>query len=286
MSQMKIVLCPVDFSDLTRQELALASEVCEAFGAHLVMHHNLSAVGPGFTRAWEWHEVHRADDTSSPKAEERLRKILAELPRTFTAEASVSHGPIATIVLQLAEKLPADLLILGSHGWSTEDHASVTERLIERSPCPVLTIHEGADVTRFRLRAAEGGAAVPVLVATDLSESAQPAVEYAFELARKAPLRLHLLHVVPVSADTNAVKAAERSLHQLVPPDLAARTTCQVAHGDSIAEILSTSKRIEPAFLLMGEHARGFFRRFFTRNTAQELLHRAACPVWFVPLHR
>ena len=36
MAAPKIVLCPIDFSDLSQQELALAVEVGEAFGAHLV----------------------------------------------------------------------------------------------------------------------------------------------------------------------------------------------------------------------------------------------------------
>jgi hypothetical protein len=34
-------------------------------------------------------------------------------------------------------------VVLGSHGWSTQDHASVTERLIDRCSRPVLTFEEG-----------------------------------------------------------------------------------------------------------------------------------------------
>ena len=33
----------------------------------------------------------------------------------------------------------------------------------------------------------------------------------------------------------------------------------------------------------MGEHAPGFFRHYFTHDTAREVLHRARCPVWYVP---
>jgi nucleotide-binding universal stress UspA family protein len=33
----------------------------------------------------------------------------------------------------------------------------------------------------------------------------------------------------------------------------------------------------------MGAHARGLLRRIFTRDTSRELLHKAPCPVWFVP---
>ncbi len=283
MTRPKIVLCPIDFSDLSRQELALAVEVGEAFGAHLVLHHNLAAVSPGFTRAWEWNEVHRADTASSTKAEAKLRQLLAELPKTLSVEATVSTGPLGTVLLELARQLPADLVVLGSHGWSTDDHASVTERIIERSPCPVLTIQEGPGTHRFRLRAAADATAVPVVVPVDLSDEGARVVDYAVELARVVPLRLHLLHVAPGGSSYLTLETAERRVNDLIPTDLLERAEGHVQEGDAIGEILKFSQRIDPAFMIMGEHARGFFRRFFTKDTARQLLHRAPCPVWFVP---
>jgi universal stress protein A len=282
MSRLKIVLCPIDFSDLSRRELGLAVEIGETLGAHLVLHHNLAAVSPGLTRAWEWNEVHRADEASTAKAEARMRQLLAELPKGISAEASVSSGPLAPLLLELARQLPADLIVLGSHGWSTPDHASVTERIIDRSPCPVLTIQEGA-ASHFRLRAAHGSDVVPVVVPTDLSEEGQRVVEYAIELARMAPLQLHLLHVPPAGSSYLTLETAQRRLNDLVPTDLLAQAEAHVQPGDSTTEILKLSERISPAFMIMGEHARGFFRRFFTHDTAREVLHRASCPVWFVP---
>ncbi|HUI25266.1 MAG TPA: universal stress protein [Candidatus Kryptonia bacterium] len=280
----EIVLCPIDFSDLSRQELVLAVEVCEVFGAHLVLHHNLAAVSPGFTRAWEWNEVHRADPATNGKAEEHMRRLLAELPKTISAEGSISSGPLGTVLLQLAAQLPADLVVLGSHGWSTAEHASVSERIIDRSPCPVLTVHEGVDTSgRFRLRANATAEPVPVLVPTDLSPSAQPAVEYALELARTRPIRLHLLHVAGPKATLGELELAERQLKDLVPIELLDTAECHVRTGDPVKVILRISQKIEPAFMVMGEHARGFVRRFFTKDTAREVLHRAPCPVWYVP---
>jgi nucleotide-binding universal stress UspA family protein len=283
MAPPKIVLCPIDFSDLARQELALAVEVGQAFGAHLVLHHNLAAVSPGFTRAWEWNEVHRRDAESSTKAEAKMRQLLAELPKNLSVEATVSSGPLGTVLLELARQLPADLVVLGSHGWSTEDHASVTERIIERSPCPVLTIQEGPGTHHFRLRSAADGAAVPVVVPIDLSEAGQRVVDYAVELARAVPLQLHLLHVVPAGSSYLTLESTERHVNDLIPTDLLERAEGHVQQGDSIAEILRFSQRLDPAFMIMGEHARGFLRRFFTKDTARQLLHRAPCPVWFVP---
>lgn len=283
----KIVLCPVDFSDLSRQELALAVEVCEGFGARLVLHHNQAAVSPGLTRAWEWNELHRADAESSDKANARLRALLADLPKTVSATATVSAGPVGPVLLELAAQLPADLVVLGSHGWSTADHASVTERIIASCPCPVLTLHEGDEVARrFRLRAAGEGEVIRVVVPTDLSPSAGTAVEYAFALARALPIELHLLHVAARGRLHGELQAAEVQLRDLVPAELMARVQCHIQQGESVDVILRFSQRLEPAFMVMGEHARGFLRRFFTRDTAREVLHRAPCPVWFVPPQR
>jgi len=284
MPQLRIVLCPIDFSDLAQQELALAVEVCEAFGAHLVLHHNHAAVSPGFTRAWEWHGVHRADQTSSTTADARMRRILADLPETLSAEASISSGPLGTVLLELARQLPADLVVLGSHGWSTPDHASVTERLIEQCPCPVLTIQEGSGLAqRFRLGVTGGGQPIPVLVPIELSGTGRRVVEYAAGLAGTLPLALHLLHVVPRGSAYLDLDTALRELRDLLPPDLATPAECHVEQGDAIEVILAFSHKVRPGFMVMGEHARGFLRRVFTRDTAREVLHRACCPVWFVP---
>jgi universal stress protein A len=284
MAQVSVVLCPIDFSDLSKQEVAVAFEICQAFGARLVLHHNLSAVSPGFTRAWEWNEVHRADEVSTVKAEARLRKILAETPKGVLAEATVSHGPLGTILLQLATQLPADLILLGSHGWSTPDHASVSERIIERSPCPVLTLHEGdSQAPPFRLRPGENDVPVRVVVPTDFSASAQRALDYAFGLARHVPLHLHLLHVLAHRGTEESLQDTARTLDDLVPADLRARTFCHVEAGDPIEHILTFSRQIGAGCIVMGEHARGFVRRFFTRDTSRAVLHRACCPVWFVP---
>jgi nucleotide-binding universal stress UspA family protein len=283
MAHIQIVLCPIDFTDLAKQELRLAVEVCEAFGAQLVLHHNLSAVAPGLTRAWEWNELHRGDDVSTAKAEERMRTLLGDIPKTVSATASVTHGPLGTILLELAKQLPADLVVLGSHGWSTPDHASVSERIIDQCPCPVLTVHDADLPARpFRLRPVPGHEPVSVVVPTDFSASGQYAVDYAFGLARKMPLHVHLLHVF-AHGTSDRIEAAARTLNDLVPPDLAGQAHCHVEYGEPIDHILRFSERIEAQLIIMGEHARGFLRRFFTRDTAREVLHRACCPVWFVP---
>jgi universal stress protein A len=286
MPQIKIVLCPVDFTDLSRREVRVAVEVCEAFGARLVLHHHLNVAPPGLIRVWEWSELDRDGTISEPEAERRLRALLAELPKSLRAEASLSHGSIGTVLVEMARALPADLVVLGSHGRSSLDHASLTERTIAVCPCPVLTIDEGACVERFRLRPATGVPRTTVVVPTDLSAAAARMLDYAADLARVASLDLHLLHVMPAWSERAAIEPVQHRLESLAKERSMEHTICQVEFGDAAQAILRLTDQIDAGFILMGEDARGLLLRLLTRDVARAVLHRASCPVWFVPAGR
>ncbi len=306
--QIDTVLCPIDFSTLSDFELKLAVEVCETFDARLVLHHNLAAAAPGLHKAWEWEESHQGkpEEITEPEARQHMEDILKRIPPSVRAEARISRGPVGLVLLYLIEEISADLVILGSHGWSTEEHTSLSERIIDSAPCPVLTVQEGRSDTRaFRLHVDDGKRTIPpeggkrytakVLVPTDFSDSAASALAYAFELARGSALEVHLLHVqspreipiVPVDhtevATTDTLDATRRRLGELVPPDLAERVQCHVEVGSPGNGIMTEADKLDAELIVMGEHARGFFRRYFTHDTSRELLHRARCPVWFVP---
>jgi universal stress protein A len=280
--RLRTILCPVDFSDLSAIETDVAVGVAREFGARLVLHHDCAAIAPGIARQWDWEATHREAD-SEAQAERRMQAALNALPRDVRAEGVVSAGPVAGALLALAEQLPADLIVLGSHGWSTETHASVTERIIAEAPCPVLTFNEGAVSARqFRLRADAGGEPPIVVVPTDFSPTAAHAVRYAWALARALPLRVHLLHALP-RPSPDAESAARARLAALRPADVSGPVDLHVTVGDAAEAIFAHLAAVEPAFAVLGEHARAFLRRAFTRDTARRIVHGASCPVWVVP---
>jgi nucleotide-binding universal stress UspA family protein len=279
--EIRTVLCPIDFTGLASRELDVAVEVCRTFGARLVLHHNVAAVGAGFARAWDWDSTHHASQPSLPAAERRMQEILNTVGHGIAAEAVVTAGPLATIVLALAEHLPTDLVVLGSHGWSTEDHASVTERVVELAPCPVLTFQEGGEgPSPFRLRAPEGGPPLRVLVPTDLSSGSAVAVAHACDLARTLGLRVDVLHVVP---DAGRARSAADRLDATIPAEARHLVDVHLRSGAPADGILAHIRETTPAFAIVGAHARGFVRRLFTHDNVRELIHRSRCPVWVVP---
>jgi nucleotide-binding universal stress UspA family protein len=60
--KIRTILSPIDFSELSARELAIAADVARAFGARLVLHHNRMAIAPGLARAWDWEATHHTEN--------------------------------------------------------------------------------------------------------------------------------------------------------------------------------------------------------------------------------
>ena len=58
-------------------------------------------------------------------------------------EALVREGYPATVIVDEAKSLPADLIVIGTHGLTGLKHmllGSIAERVVQKAPCPVLTV--------------------------------------------------------------------------------------------------------------------------------------------------
>jgi nucleotide-binding universal stress UspA family protein len=229
-----------------------------------------------------WHADH---DTPPRTVEARLQALMARVPEEVGVEARITRGGGPEAVLTVAEAVGADLTVLSTHG-PADDHASVTEHMLARSECAVLALHDGGrDAAVPMFAAAE--AAQAIVVPTDLRPEARASVRFAFELARRLPLELHLLHVLPArsgreSREVEAIIARDR-LELIVPDDLAGRARVHVSTGDAAQGIAGLARRLGAACIVMGEHTRAPLRRWFTRDTSRAVLHDAPCPVWYVP---
>ncbi len=306
-AEIRTILCPVDLSPISSRELGLAVELARAFGAGLVLQHNLPATGLGMAKAWEWRQAHPRADVRRT-ATEKLAELAAGIPKEVPVETLMTAGPLAIGVAQLAQELPADLVLLGCHGSSTEDHSSLTELLLGRCACPILTLHEGGEHACTLHLGEARERPLRVLVPTDFSPAGAAAVRYACALAQRLGGEVHLLHVMeetgppvgnlfsmaPVgpsdfsrvptrNADEVALSAARERLAELAPAAMADRVFRHVEPGRAEDAILALAREIVPDLIVMGEHAREPLRRFFTRDTARGVLHRAACPIWYVP---
>ena len=286
MLALRTVLCPVDFSPATPRQIDLAADLCRAFHARLVVHHNRHALGTGASVGWMWAADHHGDSRTAVEA--KLNECLARVPEGVRAEPLVTEGPASRSVLAVGETVNADLIVLTTHGTMADDHASITREVLERSGRAVLVLHESAVERRTPRFASASGERQVVVAAIDLDAESRPALELGFDLARTLPVELHLLHLiangrVKHSQTVAPEDEARRQLRALVPDELAGRAQLHVAHGDPARGIIRAADELAASCIVMGEHTHQPLRRWFSRDTSRAVLHDAPCPVWYVP---
>jgi len=301
MLEIKTVLCPLDFSPISERELRLATEICKRFAARLVVQHDLENLPPTYLAThWMYSEVHLQQEEDIEKRAERvLQAVISKLPPSVKAEGRLTHGPLDGSILFLARNLPADLIVMATHGRGSLEHASITERVLAEAPCPVLTTQDfGADTIFPDLMGDTSGSRQQVLVPVDFTMHSLTALEFAFRLVDVLPITLNLVHVEgniswgDIRSAAHQKVSRHRSdrlldaqvrLHSLVPANLSDRVNVNVRLGATIEEICDYASSIQAGLIIMGIHPKGVIDKLLFGATSYGVLHHSRCPVLFVP---
>jgi nucleotide-binding universal stress UspA family protein len=190
---LKRILCPVDFSDFSPPVLAHAVALANWFGAEVAaLHVFASWMPPASSTTYPGWML------QVPEARASIEKELAMLTVPFTSmDAQISlrtaEGDAANEIVRQASALAADLIVIGTHGRSGFDRftlGSVTEKVLRKTPCPVLTLPPGAP------RASHDVNYRRVLCPIDFSRCSERALHFAVTVARKAHAGVTVVHVV------------------------------------------------------------------------------------------
>jgi nucleotide-binding universal stress UspA family protein len=216
-------------------------------------------------------------------------------------EVLVDVGNAGLTILDRAAD--CDLIVMGTHGASGFERlmlGSVTEKVLRRSPRPVLTVPPRAAATSelpFRR----------LLCAIDFSESSLAGLQLAASLARESGAELTLEHVIewpwheppppPLEAlpreQATALDEFRRYLVSMACnrlKDLARtldieRTSWRVAHGKPYTELLRTAADLQTDLIVMGVHGRNAADLALFGSTTNQLVRRASCPVLTIRRH-
>lgn len=293
MVEVRNILVPVDFTPISERNLRMAVEMCKRIGSRLVLHHNLETRPPGFLSVnWMWSEDKESgEERKAAEVPDRMAALFDRIPEGIRFEARMTRGPLETSLLHVAQELPADLIIMGTHGRTSSDHESLTERIIIQAPCSVFTIGEDYspeavfDVEHTRTLEEQ-----TFLVPVDFSPRARAVMDFAFAVGEVMPHRMDVLHVMkegqggPDAAQIDREIAAIRErLEGLVPESIAHKVNVHVKVGDPTRQILATARELDPLCIVMAAHGKSALRRFLFGGATMQILHGAECPVWFVP---
>ena len=135
------ILVPVDFSDCSLDALEYATVVAKQAKASLLLLHVLEPVSYGL-------DFTLGHSRTREQVRETWTKRLEELASSHRqshvpVESQLRGGLPADSILDSAQTLPCDLIVMGTHGRRGISHAfsgSVAEAVLRKALCPVLTV--------------------------------------------------------------------------------------------------------------------------------------------------
>jgi nucleotide-binding universal stress UspA family protein len=234
-------------------------------------------------------------DYSRDQAEISLRAFAESAAGATPDRVLVIDGQIVPEILRVARELPADLIVVGTHGWGGFERlllGSVTERVLRKAACPVMTIPRLAPDT------GEPPAVVfkTIVCGMDRSAASRHSLAYALSLAQQAGGRLVVVHALEDVSDEEPSLAGHLNIPECwraIEPDVRAtyealipaeaREWCQIEvqipFGKAYLKVLDIARTSHADLIVLG--SAGWSGPFGT--TTQHVLRAAECPVLVVP---
>jgi nucleotide-binding universal stress UspA family protein len=137
------ILVPLDFSEHAAPVLEWAAHLAEEHGSRLILLHayhlpvEFQQLEGAYLPPDFWANV-------KSEAEQSLARYVEELAgRGLQIDTVVCEGYAATAIVEAAASRSVDLIVIGTHGLSGLKHlllGSIAERVVQKAPCPVLTV--------------------------------------------------------------------------------------------------------------------------------------------------
>lgn len=138
MLPIRVILHPTDFSERSQHALHMASALARDYQARLVLLHVV--VRPFLAHG---EGIIPPDPTDLYAESQALLNQVTVPISGISVERRLEEGDPPDVILHVAKELPADLIVMGSHGRTGLSRVlmgSTAEQVLRRAPCPVLTV--------------------------------------------------------------------------------------------------------------------------------------------------
>jgi nucleotide-binding universal stress UspA family protein len=295
------ILCPTDFSEASAHALEQATVFAGWYHAKITV---LSVHTPAVLAVPMPFGTSGLAGGEHAAEIERLQSITASfaapaLKAGVEVEIRVDMGLPAAQIIADASALSVDVIVMGTHGTSGFQHlvlGSVTEKVLRKAGCPVLTVPPRTHSTsRLPL--------THILCPIDFSDSSLSAVAWAWSLAQESRATVSLLHVIewpweepppppfeelpPNEARKLAdfrrllETTSQARLESLVAENV--REECPweglIRHGKPYREVLAAAATCEADLIVMGVHGRNVVDLALFGSTTNHVVRSASCPV-------
>jgi len=294
------ILCPVDFSEASTHAIEHAVAIGRWYDGTITALHVLEPWA-GFEPPILFAE---RGNLATLRAD---RAHIGTLLTSSLQPAAAAHVPFTTrieqgnpaeAVLKCATELPADVIVMGSHGRGGFERlilGSVAEKVLHHAPCPVLTVPPKS-ATPARLPF------MRLLCAVDFSDPSLQALHVALSMAEESDSELIVLHAIEWPDDETFLaesldtpdtrrhleqRALER-LDALIPDEARVwcRPSAKVAVGRAYRQIVSEANAVSADLIVIGVQGRSAVNLALFGSTANQVVRRATCPVLTIRARR
>ena len=292
MTEIRQILCPVDFSEVSRHALDHAIAIARWYNSRVTALHVVAdtfVVPPPFLFA-EFDTAQAFERTELAHVHLKTWVMPADRESVYV-DAVVEHGEPSGTILRHAASGEFDLVVMGTHGHSGFERlvlGSVAEKVLRKATRPVLTVPPRAE-TSARLPYRR------LLCPVDFSPTAAEALRFAVSIAQESDGELTILNVVDMP-DEDALQFARseglefrrqlemhayRELDALVTGDMRDRCRPQtrLAVGRPYREILAVAAQEQIDLIVMGVRGRNPVDLAFFGSTTNHIVRSARCPV-------
>lgn len=283
------IIVGIDASPEAVTAARLAMRLAERAGARCQLVHAVREFWfAGVTSAEIAVDVGTFNRAIVDEARGHLSEVLkGKVPAALVKELLIETGAPAGVLNAVAERLGAQLIVLGGKHHSTLDRwlsGSTSLNVARTATIPVLvTAGDRLPVQR-------------ILAAVDSSAAAGPTLDVAHHLAKlfQADLRvLSVLEPLPVVTDGTipAVDASryyelcrETLQHDLLPRLESFGGTLTIRYGTPVVTILRETNLWRADLVVVGSHGKGWAQRLLLGSATEKLLNDLPTSVLVVPI--
>jgi nucleotide-binding universal stress UspA family protein len=278
------ILYATDFSPMAEVAASYATEVARRYGSKIFAVHVRPLDSYGMAPPESWPALKEASEYQAKEQASHLSRLFQSVEH----QAIVDQGGVWETLSDLITNQHIDLVVLGTHGREGLGKillGSVTESVLRRAPCPVLTIGPYVEVDPERATQMKR-----ILFATDFSAASQAAAPYAVSLAQENQAHLDILHVIEkrkvgeLVAAPELIEGAVGGMRALLPSD--ADLWCEpaflVEEGSVADQVLKAARERHADAIVIGvRRLEGVFDTsdHVPWHTAHKIIAAAPCPV-------
>ncbi|HTB81584.1 MAG TPA: universal stress protein [Opitutaceae bacterium] len=141
---MKTILVPLDFSSSTKEVLDTATTLAQALDASLVLLHAWQAPAIAGDPLLAAAEIAAVQKSAEEFGRTQLERTCEQLTKQgLTVKQDLRTGLPSAVILDQAHTLPADLVVMGSHGHTALYDlllGGTAHAVLKHSPCPVVIV--------------------------------------------------------------------------------------------------------------------------------------------------